>query len=103
MRNWHMTTIPVKQTGNWAPQRRVRQRRDFAAMQERGMRAADLSGTAQIPMNVRDKSLAHAHRNRGDLLMRVLHRIEPTLLNAVLTCTLGSYWMTCWRLAAAVV
>src|SRR5260221_11243709 len=37
-----MKAIPVKQTRTWAPERRVRQRRDFAAMEERRMRAADL-------------------------------------------------------------
>ncbi len=42
MRNWRMAIIPVKQTGTWAPVPRVRQRRDFAAMEERRMRAADL-------------------------------------------------------------
>jgi transposase len=42
MRNWPMTTIRVKQARGWAPERRVRQRRDFAAMEERRMRAADL-------------------------------------------------------------
>src|SRR6266566_9733752 len=42
MRNWPMTTIPVKQARGWAPERRVRQRRDFAVMEERRMRAADL-------------------------------------------------------------
>src|SRR6266700_7247949 len=42
MRNWPMTTIPVKQAKGRAPERRVRQRRDFAAMEERRMRAADL-------------------------------------------------------------
>jgi transposase len=42
MRNCPMSSIPVKQTRSWVPERRVRQRRDFAAMQERRMRAADL-------------------------------------------------------------
>src|SRR6266498_5942855 len=42
MRNWRMAIIPVNQTGTWAPVPRVRQRRDFAAMEERRMRAADL-------------------------------------------------------------
>src|SRR5712691_8413195 len=42
MRNCPMSNVPVKQTRSWAPERRVRQRRDFAAMQERRMRAADL-------------------------------------------------------------
>src|SRR3954471_23905389 len=37
-----MAMIPVKQTNNWAPERRVRQRRDFVAMEECRMRAADL-------------------------------------------------------------
>src|SRR2546421_6485745 len=37
-----MTIIPVKQTRNRSNERRVRPRRDFAAMQERRMRAADL-------------------------------------------------------------
>src|SRR6059036_3846841 len=42
MRHWRMTIIPVKQTRNRSTERRVRQRRDFAAMEERRMRAADL-------------------------------------------------------------
>src|SRR5437868_12056697 len=42
MRNWPMSSIPVKQARSWVPERRVRPRRDFAAMQERRMRAADL-------------------------------------------------------------
>src|SRR5437667_2492246 len=42
MRNWPMMTIPVKQTTGWSRERRVRQQRDFLAMEERRMRAADL-------------------------------------------------------------
>ena len=42
MQNWHMTNIPVKQPVIKTTARRVRPRRDFAAMEERRMRAADL-------------------------------------------------------------
>ena len=42
MQNWHMTNIPVKQPVIKTSARRVRPRRDFAAMEERRMRAADL-------------------------------------------------------------
>src|SRR3954465_1662851 len=52
MRNWSMTTIPVKQARGWAPERRVRPRRDFAAMEERRMRAADLFERGVAPSAV---------------------------------------------------
>src|SRR3954447_18095567 len=52
MRNWSMTTIPVKQARGWAPERRVRPRRDFAAMEERRMRAADLYEQGVRPAEV---------------------------------------------------
>jgi transposase len=42
VQNWHMTNIPVKQTVTKATVGRVRPRRDFAAMEERRMRAAEL-------------------------------------------------------------
>ena len=37
-----MPIMPVKREANTATERRVRQRRDFAAMEERRMRAVDL-------------------------------------------------------------
>ena len=37
-----MTTIPLNQAKGWAPERRVRQRRDFAAVEERRTPAANL-------------------------------------------------------------
>ena len=37
-----MTTVPVKQSKTWVPERHVRQRRDFTAMEERRLRAGDL-------------------------------------------------------------
>src|SRR5579863_3170775 len=55
-----MADIPVKQTRNWAPQRRVRQRRDFQAMEERRMRAADL-----FEQGVRPAEIARSTRANG--------------------------------------
>src|SRR5437667_752353 len=47
-----MTSIPVKQNARRASERRVRPRRDFAAMQERRMRAADLFEQGVIPAEI---------------------------------------------------
>jgi transposase len=47
-----MGSIPVKQHANRAAAGRVRPRRDFAAMQERRMRAADLFEQDVIPAEV---------------------------------------------------
>jgi transposase len=47
-----MTRVPVKQHASQAMGRRVRRRRDFAAMQERRMRAADLFDQGVIPAEV---------------------------------------------------
>ena len=47
-----MTSIPVKQNAGRASERRVRPRRDFAAMQERRMRAADLFEQGVIPAEI---------------------------------------------------
>src|SRR5216683_7818487 len=44
-----MRTIPVKQARGWVPERRLRPRRDFKAMEERRMRAADLFERGVIP------------------------------------------------------
>jgi transposase len=37
-----MMTVPVKRSRTWVPEGHIRQRRDFAAMENRRMRAADL-------------------------------------------------------------
>ena len=66
-----MTDIPVKQNVSKASERRVRPRRNFAAMQERRMRAADLFEQGVIP--------AEIARQVG-----VLHQIV-------------SYWRAAWR------
>src|SRR6478609_2723324 len=47
-----MVLVPVKQQGNRASEPRVRQRRDFAAMQERRMHAAELFEQGVIPAEV---------------------------------------------------
>src|SRR5215210_3684653 len=47
-----MTTVPVKQNASRSTERRVRRRRDFAAMQEQRMRAADLFEQGVIPAEV---------------------------------------------------
>jgi transposase len=47
-----MTSVPVKQQASRAAVGRVRPRRDFAAMQERRMRAADLFEQGVIPADV---------------------------------------------------
>jgi transposase len=47
-----MTTVPVKQNASRSTERRVRPRRDFVAMQERRMRAADLFEQDVIPAEV---------------------------------------------------
>src|ERR1700704_3002114 len=47
-----MTRIPGKQPGSKTSARRVRPRRDFAAMEERRMRAADLFEQGVIPAEV---------------------------------------------------
>ncbi len=47
-----MTSIPVKQNVSRAWEWRVRPRRDFAAMQERRMRAADLFEHGVIPAEI---------------------------------------------------
>src|ERR1700738_3111780 len=47
-----MTNVPVKHRVSRSAVRRVRPRRDFAAMQERRMRAADLFEQGVIPAEV---------------------------------------------------
>src|SRR6266576_695746 len=47
-----MTSIPVKQSVNRSRARRVRPRRDFAAMEGRRMRAADLFEQGVIPAEI---------------------------------------------------
>src|SRR5438128_12677550 len=47
-----MTSIPVKQNAGRASEWRVRSRRDFAAMEERRMRAADLFEQGVIPAEI---------------------------------------------------
>src|SRR5262249_17248235 len=47
-----MTSVPVKQQAGKSMAQRVRPRRDFAAMQERRMRAADLFEQGVIPADV---------------------------------------------------
>lgn len=47
-----MTSVPVKQRTSTMVARRVRPRRDFAALQERRMRAADLFEQGVIPAEV---------------------------------------------------
>jgi len=47
-----MVRVPVKQQMSMSMDRRVRPRRDFAAMQERRMRAADLFEHGVIPAEV---------------------------------------------------
>jgi transposase len=47
-----MTTVPVKQSISRPVVRRVRPRRDFAAMEERRMRAADLFECGVIPAEI---------------------------------------------------
>src|SRR3954464_8401183 len=47
-----MTRVPVKQTTTTSNVRRVRPRRDFAAMEERRMRAAGLFEQGVIPAEV---------------------------------------------------
>ncbi len=56
MRHLGMTSVPVKQSVHKSTVRRVRPRRDFAAMEERRMRAADMFeqgvGPAEIARQV---------------------------------------------------
>ena len=52
MRHSSMTSVPVKQNASGSTERRVRARRDFAAMNERRMRAADLFEDGVIPAEV---------------------------------------------------
>jgi transposase len=47
-----MTTVPVKQNQSSTTLRRVRPRRDFAGMEERRMRAADLFEQGVIPAEI---------------------------------------------------
>src|SRR6266852_3069019 len=47
-----MTRVPVKQMHTTSTPRRVRPRRDFAAMQERRVRAADLFEQGMIPAEI---------------------------------------------------
>src|SRR6266480_3198239 len=47
-----MTSIPVKRNASSASEWRARPRRDFAAMQERRMRAADLFEQGVIPAEI---------------------------------------------------
>ena len=60
MQNWHMTSIPVKQRVIKPTARRVRPRRDSAAMEERRMRAADLFEQGVRPAEIaRQVGVAH--------------------------------------------
>jgi len=56
VRHLGMTSVPVKQSVHKSTVRRVRPRRDFAAMEERRMRAADMFeqgvGPAEIARQV---------------------------------------------------
>ena len=52
MRHWGMPNVPVKQLVSRSIERGVRPRRDFAAMHERRMRAADLFEQRVIPAEV---------------------------------------------------
>jgi transposase len=55
-----MTSVPVQQSVSSSGVRRVRPRRDFAAMQERRMRAADLFEQGVIPAEVaRQMGVSH--------------------------------------------
>ena len=47
-----MSSVPVKQSLSRSVDRRVRSRRDFAAMEERRMRAADLFEQGVIPAEI---------------------------------------------------
>src|SRR5712691_6249267 len=47
-----MTTVPVKQSPSGSMVRRVRPRRDFAAMEERRMRAADMFEQGVTPAEI---------------------------------------------------
>src|SRR5229473_5393291 len=47
-----MTSVPVKQIHNSSTPRRVRPRRDFAAMEQRRMRAADFFERGMIPAEI---------------------------------------------------
>src|SRR5215471_19439009 len=47
-----MASVPVKQTGDRLALRRVRSRRDFAAMEERRMEAADLFEQGVTPAEI---------------------------------------------------
>src|SRR6266496_1325804 len=47
-----MTSVPVKQSASKAVVQRVRSRRDFAAMEERRMRAADMLEQGVIPAEI---------------------------------------------------
>src|SRR5260370_9904665 len=47
-----MTCVPVKQIENRSTPRRVRPRRDFAAMEQRRMRAADFCERGMIPAEI---------------------------------------------------
>src|SRR5438045_5235665 len=47
-----MTSVPVKQITSHSSVRHVRPRRDFAAMEERRMRAADLFEQGMIPAEI---------------------------------------------------
>src|SRR3954447_2687680 len=47
-----MTPVPVKQRQTLSAPRRFRPRRDFAAMEERRMRAADLFEQGMIPAEI---------------------------------------------------
>src|SRR5437773_5175327 len=52
MQNWHRRNIPVKQSVIKTTARRVRPRRDFAAVEERRMRAADLFEQGVSPAEI---------------------------------------------------
>src|SRR5204863_4109365 len=47
-----MTSVPVKQRSQRSTRQRVRARRDFAAMEERRMQAADLFEEGVIPAEI---------------------------------------------------
>src|SRR5207302_5917679 len=65
-----MTAIPVKQPVTKAPARRVRPRRDFAAMEERRMRAADFI-RARCPSSRGRASVRRVSSDRVGLARRV--------------------------------
>jgi transposase len=55
-----MSSVPVKKDGSKITVRRVRARRDFAAMEERRMRAADLFEQGVIPAEIaREVGVSH--------------------------------------------